>query len=65
MKAKSLFASTLLSGLMALPFSNTNGAPRLGADLVIINAVVRTMDAERPAAEAVAIAAGRIAAVGS
>ena len=34
-------------------------------DLVIINATVRTMDAERPVAEAVAISGNRIAAVGT
>ncbi|HZI19213.1 MAG TPA: amidohydrolase [Pyrinomonadaceae bacterium] len=36
-----------------------------GADLVITNAVVRTMDAARPTAQAVAVSAGRIVAVGT
>ena len=35
------------------------------ADLIITNALVRTMDPERPVAEAIAITAGRIVAVGS
>jgi predicted amidohydrolase YtcJ len=62
MKAMRLFASTLLACLM----SNTlPAAPTLEADLVIVNANVRTMDAARPAAEAVAVVGNRVAAVGT
>ena len=39
--------------------------PAYGADVIIVNAVVRTMDPERPAASAVAITGDRIAAVGA
>jgi predicted amidohydrolase YtcJ len=40
-------------------------AAQQGIDLAIVNAVVYTVDAQRPAAEAVAIAGDRIAAVGT
>src|SRR5574340_418822 len=40
-------------------------APSRRADLVLVNAVVATMDSARPTAEAVAITGGRIAAVGT
>ena len=40
-------------------------AAQQGVDLAIVNAVVYTVDAQRPAAEAVAIAGDRIAAVGT
>jgi predicted amidohydrolase YtcJ len=39
--------------------------PALSADLIIVNAVVRTMDPGKPTASAVAITADRITAVGS
>jgi predicted amidohydrolase YtcJ len=41
------------------------GARQFEADLVIVNANVRTMDASRPTAEAVAVHGGRIIAVGA
>ena len=40
------------------------GAPQPSADLVVVHAVVRTMDPSRPAAEAIAVSGGRISAVG-
>ena len=43
----------------------TSFADSPSPDLVITNAVVRTMDPDRPVAEAIAIADGRIVAVGS
>lgn len=39
--------------------------PSLAPDLIIVNAAVRTMDAAKPAAEAVAVAGSRISAVGT
>jgi len=44
------------------PACNASGLPQ--ADLLVVNANVRTMDPEQPRAEAVAIAGNRIAAVG-
>jgi predicted amidohydrolase YtcJ len=41
------------------------GAQQFEADLVIVNANVRTMDSGRPTAEAVAVYGGRVVAVGS
>jgi predicted amidohydrolase YtcJ len=43
----------------------SSNAQKFEADLVVVNANVRTMDAQRPSAEAVAIFGERIAAVGS
>ncbi|HEY9284136.1 MAG TPA: amidohydrolase, partial [Pyrinomonadaceae bacterium] len=43
----------------------TRGAQAVTADLVIVNATVRTMDAARPTASAVAVFGNRIAAVGT
>ena len=40
------------------------GEPRPNADLVVVHAVVRTMDPARPMAEAIAVSGGRISAVG-
>jgi predicted amidohydrolase YtcJ len=48
-------------GLLALAAHRSHNAP----DLIIHNAVVRTMDAQRPVAEAVAISDNRIAALGT
>ncbi|HEX8720010.1 MAG TPA: amidohydrolase [Pyrinomonadaceae bacterium] len=42
-----------------------SGAQRFEADLVVVNANVRTMDAARPRAEAVAVHGNRIVAVGT
>ncbi len=50
---------------MAATLTPTTGAQKFEADLVIINADVHTMDEKRPTAEAVAVFANRIAAVGS
>jgi predicted amidohydrolase YtcJ len=55
MKAIRLFASLLLACVMSTPLSAARGTTTLGADLVVINANVRTMDAQRPTAEAVAV----------
>jgi predicted amidohydrolase YtcJ len=65
MKASKVFASALLACLAALNIPARTGAQGLYADLVITNANVRTMDAKRPRAEAVAVVGNRIAAVGS
>jgi predicted amidohydrolase YtcJ len=65
MRANSIFASILLACLMSNTPAQTNGAAGLEADLVIINASVRTMDARRPSAEAVAVVGQRVAAVGT
>ncbi len=61
MKLFPVIAITLFAMLNSLPAQ----VPSLAPDLIIVNAAVRTMDAARPAAEAVAIAGNRIAAVGS
>ncbi|HEV3469419.1 MAG TPA: amidohydrolase [Pyrinomonadaceae bacterium] len=50
---------------MSTTLPTENGAPGLWADLVITNASVRTMDARRPSAEAVAVSGNRVVAVGS
>ncbi|MCA1635442.1 MAG: amidohydrolase [Acidobacteria bacterium] len=50
---------------MAVNVSHSAVAQGLAADLVITNANVRTMDRQRPAAEAVAVLGNRIVAVGS
>jgi len=65
MKASKIFASALLACLMVVNAPIPAGAQGLTADLVITNANVRTMDKQRPAAEAVAILGNRIIAVGS
>jgi predicted amidohydrolase YtcJ len=65
MKAIRLCASILLACLMSTPLSASRDAATLEADLVIINAGVRTMDARRPTAEAVAVVGNRVAAVGT
>ena len=53
----------LMAALGAAPVQARPGTPR--AEVVILNARVRTMDPARPDASAVAIARGRILAVGS
>jgi hypothetical protein len=55
----------LLLALFGLAAACRNGAPGPVADLVIVNARVWTGVAAQPEAEAVAIAGGRIAAVGT
>ena len=63
MRANSLLASTLLACLMSNTFPTPPAA--LEADLVITNASVRTMDARRPTAEAVAVSGNRVVALGT
>src|SRR5499427_8181401 len=58
-----LLIPLLTTTLMSLP-SHADQTP-LAPDLIIINAVVRTMDPNNPIAEAVAIYRNRIVAVGS
>ncbi|HVF27654.1 MAG TPA: amidohydrolase family protein, partial [Pyrinomonadaceae bacterium] len=56
----------LLSALCVMSITATQAeAQSLTADIIIINATVRTMDTRRPKAEAVAVYGNRIAAVGS
>ena len=62
---RAAFASVLRACLMSALFTQSNKAQRLEADLVIINANVRTLDPERPTAEAVAVAGNRIVGVGA
>src|SRR6185503_908297 len=57
--ARFLFSLTLIS--MSLPVIANN----LPADLIIVNATVRTMDPARPSAEAIAILGNRIVAIGT
>lgn len=59
-------AALLFSALCVVSIMTTIvEAQSLTADLIIINAVVRTMEASRPAAEAVAVYGTRIAATGT
>ncbi|HLM00222.1 MAG TPA: amidohydrolase, partial [Pyrinomonadaceae bacterium] len=51
--------------IFTFAFLSNSNAQKLTADLVVINARVRTMDAAKPSAEAVAVLGNRIAAVGS
>jgi hypothetical protein len=55
----------LMFALVGLAAACRNGVPAMMADLVIINAKVWTGVPSRPEAEAVAIAGGRVAAVGT
>jgi S-adenosylmethionine:tRNA-ribosyltransferase-isomerase (queuine synthetase) len=61
--------ATLVSVLLACLMSNVVpphvGAQQFEADLVIVNANVRTLDASRPVVEAIAVHGGRIVAVGT
>jgi predicted amidohydrolase YtcJ len=67
MKTKSLVAFVVASLLcVAAPSFNTpSGAQSMTADLVIINANVRTLDKAQPVAEAVAVLGNKIVAVGT
>ena len=58
-------ASVLFLCLMSALVSNTSGAQTFEADLVIVNARVRTLDPKTPEAEAVAVYGNRIAYVGT
>src|SRR5947209_2912893 len=64
-KMRASLASVLLACLMSAFFPQPNDAQKFEADLVVVNANVRTMDARRPVAEAVAVFGNRIAAVGT
>ena len=69
MKAKKLAAlaaaAACLFASVGPPRASAQGAQVMTADLVIVNATVRTMDGARPTAEAVAVYGNRIAAVGT
>src|SRR5918912_2363343 len=59
-------ASALAACLMSAFFNPPpTEAQKFEADLVVVNARVRTLDAARPAAEAVAVSGNRILAVGT
>ena len=62
---RAIFASVLLACLMSAFIPPTTDAQKFEADLVIVNARVRTLDATRPMAEAVAVYGNRIKAVGT
>lgn len=64
MKGKAL-APFLLACLMTNAIGPKTDAQALAADILIVNATVRTMDEARPRAEAVAVYGGRIVAVGA
>ena len=55
----------ILSLFLCLTFMKMVDAQNLAADLIIVNANVRTMDASKPNAEAVAVMGNRIVAVGT
>src|SRR5690242_4772209 len=61
---KTTFLLTLIIALTLIHMSHADN-PAFVADTIIINAVVHTMDASQPTAEAVAIFRNRIVAVGS
>lgn len=62
---RAALASVLLACLMSTFSARDAFAQQFGADLVIVNANVRTMDSKQPTAEAVAVYGGRVMAVGS
>ncbi len=62
---RAALVSVLLACLMSTFIPPRAGARQFEADLVVVNANVRTMDAGRPSAEAVAVYGGRVAAVGA
>src|SRR5687767_2847039 len=64
MKASQAVASALLACLVTINLPDQTDAQALHADLVSTNAKVRTLDRQRPAAEAVAVLGNRIVAVG-
>jgi predicted amidohydrolase YtcJ len=55
----------IVAALVAMLANAHAQKPLLAPDLVILNAAIRTMDASKPTAEALAVAGDRIAAVGS
>src|SRR4051812_27334134 len=64
-KMRATLVSVLLACLMSTFVLPDAGAQQFEADLVIVNAQVRTMDASRPVAEAIVVHGGRIVAVGT
>jgi predicted amidohydrolase YtcJ len=62
---RATLASVLLACLMSTFVTPSSNAQKFEADLVVVNASVRTMDARQPVASAVATFGERIAAVGS
>lgn len=63
---RAVIASVLLACLMSAFFNPlTTEAQKFEADLVIVNARVRTLDARQPSVEAVAVQGGRVVAVGA
>lgn len=62
---RAALASVLLACLMSTFVTHDALAQEFKADLVVVNANVRTMDSSRPTAEAVAVYGGRVLAVGS
>jgi predicted amidohydrolase YtcJ len=62
---RAVLASALLACLMSAHITPPAGAQKLEADLVVVNARVRTLDAKRPEAEAVAVYGNRVMAVGT
>src|SRR5215218_1663419 len=66
MKTKTLTALLVTAAcLMTNTFRTRADVEPLTADLVVVNARVRTMDEKQPAAEAVAVYRNRIVAIGS
>jgi predicted amidohydrolase YtcJ len=64
-KMRAALASVLLACLMSAFVPFRSDAQKFEADLVIVNANVHTMDAQRPRAEAVAVYGNRVVAVGT
>ena len=62
---RAALASVLLACLMSAFITPPSAAQTVEADLVVLGAQVRTMDAKRPAAEGVAVHGNRITAVGT
>jgi predicted amidohydrolase YtcJ len=65
MKSRTLNALLLAFSIMQINFSTSAQDSSAGADLIIVNANVRTMERGRPHAEAIAVMGNRIAAVGT
>ena len=62
---RALLALVLLACLMSAPLSPRSNAQTFEPDLVVVNARVRTMDAARPEASALAVAGNRVTLVGT
>src|SRR5712691_5078471 len=65
MKLKPLFLFLVVSVLMSANFPTQADKPLFAADMIIVDAKIRTMDLSQPLAEAVAVSGNRIVAVGS